>query len=39
LPPSVTKRSIGQLRLRGKETEIELYALAAATNTAVTRAP
>jgi len=30
LPPGITKRSIGRLRLRGKENEIELYALAAA---------
>jgi adenylate cyclase len=30
LPPGIAKRSIGQLRLRGKETEIELYALTAA---------
>jgi adenylate cyclase len=30
LPPGVAKRSIGRLRLRGKENEIELYALAAA---------
>ncbi len=29
LPPGVAKRSIGPLRLRGKESEIELYALAA----------
>jgi adenylate cyclase len=27
LPPGVAKRSIGPLRLRGKESEIELYAL------------
>jgi hypothetical protein len=30
LPPGIAKRSIGRLRLRGKENEIELYALAAA---------
>ena len=30
LPPSIAKRSIGRLRLRGKENEIELYALTAA---------
>ena len=30
LPPGVAKCSIGQLRLRGKENEIELYALTAA---------
>jgi adenylate cyclase len=30
LPPGIAKRSIGWLRLRGKENEIELYALAAA---------
>lgn len=30
LPPGVEKRSIGQLRFRGKESEIEIYALAAA---------
>jgi adenylate cyclase len=30
LPPGIAKRSIGQLRLRGKENEIELYALTAA---------
>jgi adenylate cyclase len=30
LPAGITKRSIGPLRLRGKENEIELYALAAA---------
>ena len=30
MPPGVAKRSIGRLRLRGKENEIELYALAAA---------
>jgi len=35
LPPGVTKRPIGQLRLRGKQDEIGLYALAA---TAATRA-
>ena len=29
-PPGIAKRSIGRLRLRGKENEIELYALAAA---------
>jgi adenylate cyclase len=29
LPPGIAKRSIGSLRLRGKENEIELYALAA----------
>jgi adenylate cyclase len=29
LPPGIAKRSIGRLRLRGKESEIELYALAA----------
>ena len=27
LPPGVAKRSIGPLRLRGKEREVELYAL------------
>ena len=30
LPPGFAKRSIGRLRLRGKENETELYALAAA---------
>ena len=30
LPSGIAKRSIGRLRLRGKESEIELYALAAA---------
>jgi adenylate cyclase len=35
LPPGVTKCPIGQLRLRGKQNEIRLYALAA---TAMTRA-
>jgi adenylate cyclase len=30
LPPGITKRSIGRIRLRGKENEIELYALATA---------
>ena len=30
LPPGIAKRSIGQLRLRGKENEIELFALTAA---------
>jgi adenylate cyclase len=30
MPPGVAKRSIGRLCLRGKENEIELYALAAA---------
>jgi adenylate cyclase len=30
LPPGIAKRSIGRLRLRGKENEIELYALTAA---------
>ena len=30
LPPGIAKRSIGRLRLRGKESEIELYALTAA---------
>ena len=30
LPPGVAKRSIGRLRLRGKENDIELYALTAA---------
>jgi class 3 adenylate cyclase len=39
LPPSITKHSIDQLRLRGRETEIEHYALAAETNTAVIGAP
>lgn len=29
LPPGIAKRSIGPLRLRGKESEIELYALTA----------
>jgi hypothetical protein len=33
LPPGVAKRSIGRLRLRGKASEIELYALAAAAAT------
>ena len=33
LPPGVTKRPIGQLRLRGKQDEIGLYALAAAAAT------
>jgi hypothetical protein len=28
LPSGIAKRSIGRLRLRGKENEIELYALA-----------
>ena len=35
-PPGIAKRSIGRLRLRGKENEIEIYALAAAVS--VTRA-
>jgi adenylate cyclase len=30
LPPGIVMRSIGRLRLRGKENEIELYALTAA---------
>ena len=30
LPPGIAKRSIGRLRLRGKENDIELYALTAA---------
>ena len=30
LPPGLAKRSIGRLRLRGNENEIELYALTAA---------
>ena len=30
LPPGIAKRSIGRLRLRGKENEIELYALTTA---------
>jgi hypothetical protein len=30
LPSGITKRSIGRVRLRGKENEIELYALATA---------
>jgi hypothetical protein len=30
LPSGIAKRSIGRLRLRGKENEIELYALTAA---------
>ena len=30
MPPGVARRSIGRLRLRGKENEIELYALATA---------
>ena len=30
MPPGIAKRSIGRLRLRGKESEIEIYALAAA---------
>jgi hypothetical protein len=33
LPPGVTKSPIGQLRLRGKQDEIGLYALAAAAAT------
>jgi adenylate cyclase len=33
MPPGVAKRSIGPLRLRGKENEIALYALAAAART------
>lgn len=33
LPPGIAKRSISRLRLRGKENEIELYALAAAAAT------
>jgi adenylate cyclase len=33
LPPGVAKRPIGQLRLRGKESDIALYALAAAAAT------
>jgi len=36
LPPGIAKRSIGRLRLRGKEHELEIYALAAAVS--VTRA-
>jgi adenylate cyclase len=34
LPTGIAKRSIGGLRLRGKESEIELYALAAGAETA-----
>jgi len=30
LPPGIAKRSIGRLRLRGKENETEIYALATA---------
>jgi hypothetical protein len=30
LPPGIAQRSIGRLRLRGKESEIEIYALTAA---------
>jgi hypothetical protein len=30
LPSGIAKRSIGRLRLRGKENEIELYALTGA---------
>ena len=30
LPPGIAKRSIGRLRLRGKENETEIYALAIA---------
>jgi adenylate cyclase len=33
LPPGVTRRPVGQLRLRGKQNEIALYALAAAAAT------
>jgi adenylate cyclase len=33
LPPGIVKRSLGPMRLRGKETELELYALEAATET------
>jgi adenylate cyclase len=33
LPPGIVKRSLGPIRLRGKETELELYALEAATET------
>ncbi len=33
LPPGIAKRAIGQLRLRGKESDIALYALAAAAAT------
>jgi adenylate cyclase len=33
LPSGIAKRSIGRLRLRGKENEIELYALTAAQST------
>ena len=29
LPPGITKRSIGRLRLRGRESEVELYSLIA----------
>jgi adenylate cyclase len=32
MPPGIAKRSIGRLRLRGKESEIEIYALAAASS-------
>ncbi len=34
LPPGIASRSIGKLHLRGKESEIELYALAAVARTA-----
>jgi adenylate cyclase len=30
LPPGIAKRSVGRLRLRGKENEIEIYVLTAA---------
>jgi adenylate cyclase len=33
LPPGIVKRSLGPMRLRGKEAELELYALEAATET------
>jgi adenylate cyclase len=37
LPPGIAMRSIGSLRLRGKENAIELYALATATATGCAR--
>ncbi len=38
LPPGIAQHSIGRLRLRGKENEIELFALAAAQSASATNA-
>ena len=38
LPPGIAKRSLGERRLRGKESEIALYALERATVTRVAAA-